>query len=136
MNEFNKKRPLWIAAIWDIVPAALAILVLIASLMWRSQFTRPAGRGKYAVVTQNGHYVMAVPLHEDTGEYDIDIGYGYNAALRVDNGSIRFIRSNCRDRQCVRSGAIRRAGQTSVCLTSRVAVRIVYGADEIDAVTG
>ena len=41
-----------------------------------------------------------------------------------------------RDLLCVKTGKIRYAGQSIVCLPHKVAVRIVGGASALDAVTG
>ena len=44
--------------------------------------------------------------------------------------------ADCPNLRCVKTGKIRYAGQSIVCLPHKVAVRIVGGASALDAVTG
>ena len=49
-----------------------------------------------------------------------------DVVLQLDgDGSIRFIRSDCPDKICVKTGRIHLAGQSAACLPNGVIVKIV-----------
>ena len=90
--------------------------------------------GRFVVVEQNGRETARYPLSEDRTER-IETEGGYN--LLVIEGGKAFLRAaDCPNLLCVKTGKIRYAGQSIVCLPHKLAVRIVGGASGLDAVTG
>ena len=53
-----------------------------------------------------------------------------------EGGEVWLSEADCPNLLCVKTGKIRYAGQSIVCLPHKVAVRIVGGASALDAVTG
>ena len=90
--------------------------------------------GRFVVVEQNGRETARYALSEDRTER-IETEGGYN--LLVIEGGEAFLRAaDCPTLLCVKTGKIRYAGQSIVCLPHKLAVRIVGGASGLDAVTG
>lgn len=88
---------LWLFSLWG-APATAAVV------------TTPAGERTISL-SQNGDTVL-------TGRD------GHTVTLRVENGKIRFLESDCPDRVCVNSGWLSRAGQTAACLPAGITVRV------------
>lgn len=103
-----------------LIPALLAA-ALLSYVLYRA----PAARGSgMCEVVANGHTVMTVSLGEDRvfsppGLPEVEI--------EVRDGAAAFIRSDCHDKICVRSGYLRESGQMAACLPNRVAIRITRG---------
>jgi hypothetical protein len=60
---------------------------------------------------------------------------GYNT-LVIEGGEAWLSEADCPNLLCVKTGKIRYAGQSIVCLPHKLTVRIVGGASALDAVTG
>ena len=90
--------------------------------------------GGAVVVEQNGRETARYALDEDR-TVRIEGEGGYNL-LVIEGGEAWLSEADCPNLLCVKTGRIRYAGQSIVCLPHRLAVRIVGGASELDAVTG
>lgn len=107
----------------------LSVILLSAALLLPSHLSK-AGSGAAALVYVDSVQTMRIPLSEN-GEYALTGA----VVAEVSDGALRILDSDCPDQFCVRSGFIRRSGQTLVCLPNRVLVRIVSaGEQEVDAV--
>lgn len=95
---------------------------------------RPSGAGQYVLVTVDGAEVGRYPLHEDC---TVTIGEADYNILEIRDGSAAVTDANCGDHTCVRTGQIRRAGETIICLPHRLVVKIIGGGEgTVDAVSG
>ena len=90
--------------------------------------------GGTVIVEQDGRETARYALSEDQ-TVKIEGEGGYNV-LVIQGGQAWLSEANCPNLLCVRSGKIRYAGQSVVCLPHRLAVRIAGGASGMDAVTG
>ena len=90
--------------------------------------------GGAVIVEQNGRETARYALSEDR-TVRIEGQGGYNL-LVIENGEVWLREADCPTQLCVKTGKIRYAGQSIVCLPHRLAVRIVGGASALDAVTG
>ena len=50
---------------------------------------------------------------------------GYTVTVTVENGTVRVSENDCPGGDCMRTGAISRAGQSIVCMPGRVVVKII-----------
>lgn len=100
---------------------ATAIL-LLAGILYL--FLRPGGDGAWAVVSANGQEIARYALNEDQtvtlGDTDYNI-------LQISGGAASIVEANCGDHTCVRTGPVRKSGETIVCLPHRLVVRIESG---------
>ena len=90
--------------------------------------------GGTVIVEQDGRETARYALHEDR-TVKIEGAAGYNI-LVIEGGEVWLSEADCPNLLCVKTGKIRYAGQSIVCLPHKVAVRIVGGASALDAVTG
>ncbi len=90
--------------------------------------------GGAVVVEQEGQETARYALSEDR-TVRIEGERGYNL-LVIQGGEAWLSEADCPTQLCVKTGKIRYAGQSIVCLPHRLAVRIVGGASALDAVTG
>ena len=90
--------------------------------------------GAAVVVEQEGRETARYALSEDR-TVRIEGEDGYNL-LVIKSGEVYLSEADCPNLLCVKTGKIRYAGQSIVCLPHRLAVRIVGGASGLDAVTG
>ena len=135
MNQKRASKPFKLFAPPDAIPILLCLVVFAASLLWISGAWQE-GRTVYATVTAPGRDAQTIQLLPDAPAYDIALDGAFHVTLRVENGTIRFLHSDCRDQRCVETGALSRVGQAAACLPARIAVSIASGDHGIDAVTG
>ena len=90
--------------------------------------------GAAVVVEQDGKETARYALDENRTVRIKGQG-GYNL-LVIEGGEAWLLEADCPNLLCVKTGKIRYAGQSIVCLPHKVAVRIMGGASALDAVTG
>lgn len=90
--------------------------------------------GAAVVVEQDGKETARYALSEDR-TVKIEGAGGYNL-LVIEGGEAWLSEADCPNLLCVKTGKIRYAGQSIVCLPHKLAVRIAGGASGLDAVTG
>ena len=90
--------------------------------------------GGTVIVEQNGQETARYALSEDR-TVRIEGEGGYNL-LVIEGGEVYLSEADCPTQLCVKTGKIRYAGQSIVCLPHKLAVRIKGGASGLDAVTG
>ena len=79
------------------------------------------GSGECVAVYKEGEKVQELSLHEDR---EILIENSYTNKLRIKNGKVAIVESDCPGTDCVHSGWIREKGRSIVCLPNRVEIRI------------
>lgn len=90
--------------------------------------------GGTVIVEQDGRETARYALSEDR-IVRIEGRGGYNL-LVIRDGEVWLSEADCPNLLCVKTGKIRYAGQSIVCLPHKLAVRITGGASPLDAVTG
>lgn len=112
-----------------IVIFAVIFLVCIGAFALLRHFGM---QGTVAVIRVDGEVYEKINLDTVTVAYDMEIKteFGYNK-IHIEPGSISVTDADCRDRICIRQGAIDDAGVPIVCLPHRLTIEIEGG--EIDA---
>ena len=106
--------------------------ILLASALLYLVF-RPGSTGAWAVVTIDGAQAARYPLAQDI---TVTLGDADYNTLQIANGAASITDANCGDHTCVRTGEIRREGETIVCLPHRLTVSIEGGAPtDLDGVS-
>ena len=90
--------------------------------------------GSAVIVEQTGRETARYALSEDR-TVRIEGEGGYNL-LVIEGGEVYLSEADCPTQLCMKTGKIRYAGQSIVCLPHKLAVRIKGGASGLDAVTG
>lgn len=133
MKPYPKLRPNG----WDaLVALAVALLaVFCLSVTWLGS----TDAGLQAVITADGEEVERISLESLSGPTEkIVEANGYHLHLTLDADGAVMAESDCPTQDCVRTGTIRRSGQSIVCLPARVIITLEGGAvsDGPDVVIG
>ena len=112
----------------------LIVGCLLAALVCCGLWLLLRQKGGAVIVEQNGRETARYALSEDR-TVRIEGQGGYNV-LVIENGEAWLSETDCPNLLCVKTGKIRYAGQSIVCLPHKLAVRIAGGASGLDAVTG
>lgn len=75
--------------------------------------------GTYAEISYDGKVVKTVSLSEDT-EFSVN-----DIEFSVKENSVCVVSSPCPDKICVKTGAIKRSGETIICLPEKISVRVI-----------
>lgn len=75
--------------------------------------------GNFAEISYNGKVVKTVSLSEEL-EFSVN-----GVTFSVKENSVCVVSSPCPDKICVKTGAIKRNGETIICLPEKVSVRII-----------
>lgn len=118
--------------LYDALAAAAVLLLAGASFL---AFSPPVAQtaARTVVVTAEGAELDRFPLGETEREYH---SRGYTLRVTATAEGVRVSGSDCPNRDCVHKGVIRKAGESIVCLPSRVVVSLTGAAPELDAVAG
>ncbi|APQ97459.1 NusG domain II-containing protein [Clostridium botulinum] len=93
-----------------------------------------------AIIKQNGKIIEKVDLSKVKEKKQLKINYndkdhkGYNV-IEVDKGSIRFIDADCPDKVCIKSGVLKKPGETAACLPHKLIITIEKNDKEVDEVS-
>ncbi|MCR5503685.1 MAG: NusG domain II-containing protein [Lachnospiraceae bacterium] len=86
------------------------------------------------VIVESGGGLYGTYSIRDEETIIVDSAYGHNT-IRIEDGAVFVTDADCRDHVCMRSGKIRRRGESIICLPNRLTVRITgKGEDGYDAV--
>ena len=120
---------------WDALVAAAVVLlgVLVAVLFYGPKAN--AEGSLTCVVNVGGQVVDSAPLASFAGEHTYSHN-GYTLTIRVSGRQVEVLHSDCPGQDCVHAGAIRRAGQSLVCLPAQVVIHLERSGDGPDAIVG
>lgn len=119
MDKKLKPRP------FDTIPIVLIVALSIWPILPKSSDITG-----YTVITPFER--LSFSAHTDT-TLIVESAVG-KAEIAIKQGSARILHSDCRHQICVRTGEIRRPGNSIICAPGRVAV-LIEGKNELDAVT-
>ena len=107
------------------VVVVLAVVVMLCFLPGNKE---PASK---AEIYLNGEQVQTVDLTKDQ---TFTISDRYSNVIRVENGEISIIASDCPGQDCVHSGKISTLGRMIVCLPNGLEIRITTAQADVDFV--
>lgn len=109
-------------------------LLVVATVLFLVLFFG-SSRSAAAEVSVDGKVIMTLPLDTDT-VVTIDGVNGGKNTLVIGYRRAWVTEASCPDKVCVRHHAVRKMGQTIICLPNKVVVRIVGGLPSVDAEAG
>lgn len=113
---------------------AFAVLLVICAALWCCRHFSSQG-ALVAVITQNGNVIRTIELDGAAPEkFVIPDENGGGNTIRIADGEISVVSADCPDKDCVRRGVLKRAGESAICLPHRLVIRIA-GAPEVDGAT-
>lgn len=112
------------------------LVVILAAAVAVPFFLKPSD-ALYVEVRRNNELVKRLKLTDGYHEtFTVQGENGVHNTVEIDGKRVRMAESNCQDQVCVRTGWLTRAGQASVCLPSRVVVKLTGQEDDngVDAI--
>ncbi len=121
----GKKRRFFYDVLLISVLLCISLVCLLSVILTRRN-------GERVVVEINGVKAAEYSLNED-GEYSLN---GGTNLLVIEKGEAYLVYADCPDKTCVKTGRIKYAGQSIVCLPNKLTV-VVRGdsADRVDLVS-
>lgn len=116
---------------------AAAIVSIIFAFVW---FSGQDDTGRLAVIEVDGQVYKTINMDSLEEDIKVQIDGDVSVTVVVSHDSAYIERSDCKDKICVNTGKLNRAGQVSVCLPARVSLSITQDNTDDDnlpdAVTG
>ena len=109
--------------------AAVVLLAIVVGLL----FLPRSSEGATVEIYHGGVLVKTIPL---SAQEEFTLAGDYTNVIRVADGRVAIISSDCPGMDCVHSGAISSPGRSLVCLPNGVEVRIVGRSGDVDFVVG
>ena len=103
---------------------ALIIVLLLAASLGIYFFRGHSENASHAVITLDGTVVGSIPLKTE-GIYTYPQIPGMS--FTVSDGAVSVTESGCKDRVCVRTGAVSHMGEAIICVPNRTAVTVEGG---------
>ncbi|HET9679932.1 MAG TPA: NusG domain II-containing protein [Gammaproteobacteria bacterium] len=94
-------------------------LLLVIWLGWQTWISGPGGE---VIIYVNAERHASWPLEEDR-RLQIEGSKGASV-IQIENGAVRFVRSPCTNKLCIRSGWLHRAGAAAACLPNHVSLLV------------
>lgn len=112
-----------------LIPIVAAIILLNVFV-----FAKPNSDKNQAQIIVDGKIVRAIDLSGAKNEViELDLECGNIVEIKDEKIGVRS--ADCKDKTCVKTGYISRAGEIVVCVPSRLIIKIV-GESSADAITG
>jgi hypothetical protein len=118
-----------------IMSVIFAVLLIACISVWAARKFILPEPSLSAEILQDGKIIRNIKLKHGAPaeEFTIESNNGCNV-IRVEGDKIAVIYADCPDKNCVRRGWLKKAGDSTVCLPHRLVI-IVQGNSEIDGVT-
>lgn len=129
MNFFKKT---------DII--VIAVIIVASAVIWLVYNSIFAGKTARAEIYYYSKMVQTLDLTAGT-EKIFSIAENDEVVFKLDKeGNIQFIKSDCPDKVCIRSGKLHMVGQSAACLPNGIVIKIVprgeRSEDDLDIVVG
>ena len=102
--------------------ADILLIIVLLSAASALLLLRGGGDTLTAEVSVDGRTVSVISLSEVGSPYELPLENGVR--LYVEPGGISFLCSDCRGQDCVRCGALTRAGQAAACVPNKTLVTV------------
>lgn len=112
----------------DCLAIGLVIVLALAVFLCFLPGNKPSSQ---AEIYLNGQCIQTVDLTKDQ---TFTVSDRYHNVIRVADGKISVIESDCPGRDCVHSGSISSQGRVLVCLPNGMEIRITDGQSDVDFV--
>ncbi len=111
-----------------------AVLLIVAAVILISlivgEYT--AQNGVYAEVTVDGKTVETISLSDKSYSlYTLENG----VVIEKKDGTVRFYESDCKDKICINSGTLSRAGDVAACLPNKTVIALKGEKTDYDIMT-
>ncbi|WP_348675640.1 NusG domain II-containing protein [uncultured Abyssibacter sp.] len=111
----------------------IAVLALVIGGLYARFWAPTAAAPTHALVKVDDAEPLRIPLHVD--DRLVVTGRLGDSELEVSRGRIRFLRSPCRHKVCIRSGWLHDAHDATACLPNRVSVSMAASDPRYDGIS-
>lgn len=112
----------------DFILLVIVLVVGIAGIM----IANSADKGEIAIIKVDGETVETIALDSENSTFVYN-----DVTICLDDGEIFVKATKCKDKVCLRSGKISKAGEGIICAPNRVSIEIDgENSDLPDAMTG
>jgi hypothetical protein len=108
----------------DIVLIAGIAAIALLLMAWNT-FRAGPDRQITAVITRNGSIIRQIDLNDLKKPEYIYLNQGIKQVILAEKGRIRFLKSDCPNKICVKTGWLTKAGDKAVCVPSKVVITVV-----------
>jgi len=112
----------------------IIVILVTAVLGWfLKDAIFPDDSSKNAVIKIDGQVYATIPLDKDNERQEIPLTLADNQYMRIvtEKDQIWVEKSTCPDEVCIKTGKIRKPGQSIVCLPNKTVIHI-EGAEDMD----
>ncbi len=114
----------------DFILIVVLALVSVSLLVFNSFYKKD---GETAVISVDGKTVKVLDLSKIDKKAEIELENG--VVITAENGTVCFTESDCRDKVCIGTGKISKAGDTAVCVPNKTVITVIGESDSFDTVT-
>lgn len=118
----------------DIILIISIVAIAVLFLTWNNYRAAPTEQLK-ALITQDGKLIKQINLSELTAAESIQFNDPLKQVVLAEKGRIRFLKSDCPNQTCVKTGWLTKPGDRAVCIPSKVVITIVGDNEQIDSVS-
>ena len=119
-----------------VVAAVLALAVCLGVRFWGGLNAAPVQNGGLSVVVEiDGVEVERARLLDYSGHH-VYTNNGYTLTVDSADGWVDVTRSDCPTQDCKHSGAIKRSGQSIVCLPAHIVITLAGSTADYDVIVG
>jgi len=119
----------------DYAVIIVLIIITIGSSGFAIYNSQKNYKNKYVEIEVKGKLYKKLPLDNSKKEQiKVLTDLGENI-IEVDNGKVRIIDADCKDKICIKDGSISKPGSVLVCLPHKVVVQIKGENPESDALS-
>ncbi|MCR1935189.1 NusG domain II-containing protein [Clostridium tepidum] len=117
---------------------AILLTLSIISIIFFKFFVK--SENAIAIIKQDGKIIKKIDLSKVKGKEQFKINYNDNGhthynTIEINKGSIKFVDADCPDKICVKSGTLKKAGETAACLPHKLIITIEKNDKEVDEVS-
>lgn len=119
----------------DFVVIIVLVIITIGSSGLAIYNSQKSYKNKYVEIELKGKLYKKLPLDNSTKEQiKVQTDLGENV-IEIANGKVRIIDADCKDKICIKDGAINKPGSVLVCLPHKLVVQIKGDNTESDTVS-
>jgi len=119
----------------DLILIVCIVIIAALTLAWNT-YSSSSSDTLTAVITQDGKVIKSINLNTVNSPFYVNINnHGIKQVIVAEKRKIRFSESDCRDKICVKTGWLTKAGDKAVCLPSATIITIVGDHKDIDSIT-
>ncbi len=109
------------------------LFLIILSVFTAVTLKNDVSSQRYVNIYSDGELKYSIPLSDSLKKEIIVDNFGYNKIV-IENNSVKVTDSDCKGRDCIKFGAVKKAGDVIICAPHKLAVRI-ESKEGLDAVS-